>query len=68
MSSMEAEYIALFYLIQDIIWTRQLLCDLHFTRRSPTRVFIDNKSARDLAMNPVHHQRSKHIDQISLDT
>jgi hypothetical protein len=25
-------------------------------------VLIDNKSARQLAENPVHHQRSKHID------
>ena len=23
---------------------------------------IDNKSGRDLPLNPVHHQRSKHID------
>lgn len=25
-------------------------------------LLIDNKSAIDLAHNPVHHQRSKHID------
>jgi hypothetical protein len=28
----------------------------------PTTVYIDNSSARQLAMNPVHHQHSKHID------
>ena len=61
-SSMEVEYIACFLAIQDIVWIRQLLKVLDLERYSPTRVFIDNSSARQLAMNPVHHQRSKHID------
>jgi hypothetical protein len=29
---------------------------------SRPRAYIDNKSARQLAENPAHHQRSKHID------
>ena len=37
-------------------------CILGLTRNKPTPVSIDNKSAKDLALNPVHHQRSKHID------
>lgn len=61
-SSMEAEYISCFYAIQEIVWIRQLLTDLGLQRSQPTRVFIDNKSARLLAQNPVFHQRSKHID------
>jgi hypothetical protein len=61
-SSMEAEYIACFFAIQDIVWIRQLLKDLGLERTLPTSVHIDNKSARQLAENPVHHQRSKHID------
>ena len=61
-SSMEAEYIACFFPIQDIVWIRQLLKDLGLERTLPTSVHIDNKSARQLAENPVHHQRSKHID------
>jgi hypothetical protein len=59
---MEAGYIARFFAIQDIVWIRQLLKDLGLERTLPTRVHIDNKSARQLAENPVHHQRSKHID------
>ena len=39
-----------------------LLDDLKLTRTQPTRVYIDNKSARLLLLNPVHHARSKHID------
>jgi hypothetical protein len=61
-SSMEAEYIACFFAIQDIVWIRQLLKDLGLERTLPTSVHIDNKSARQLAENPAHHQRSKHID------
>ena len=45
-----------------MVWIRQLLKDLRLERTLPTRVYIDNKSARQLAENPVHHQRSKHID------
>ena len=47
---------------QDVVWIRQLLKDIDLKRSRPTKVFIDNQSARQLAMNPVHHQRSKHID------
>jgi hypothetical protein len=36
--------------------------DLSQERTLPTSVHIDNKSARQLAENPVYHQRSKHID------
>ena len=61
-SSMEAEYIACFYAVQEVVWIRQLLADVGLVRSKPTSVFIDNSSARMLAQNPVHHQRSKHID------
>jgi hypothetical protein len=63
-SSMEAEYIAFFFAIQDIVWIRQLLKDLGLERTLPTSVHIDNKSARQLAENPVYRQRSKHIIDI----
>ena len=61
-SSMEAEYIACFFVIQAVTWIRALLHSLGLVSKVPTTVRIDNKSARDLALNPVHHQRSKHID------
>ena len=59
---MEAEYLACFFAIQDVMWICQLLKDIDLERSRPTRVYIDNQSARQIAMNPVHHQRSKHID------
>ena len=61
-SSMEAEYIACYYLVQDIVWLRDVLHELGLLDPSPTTVYIDNTSARTLALNPVFHARSKHID------
>jgi len=61
-SSMEAEYVACFFCLQEVAWIRQLLKDIGMERDFPTHVHIDNRSARQLAENPVHHQRSKHID------
>jgi len=60
-SSMEAEYMAAYALIQEICWLRGVLSELGFNSDEPTRVYMDSKSAIDLANNPVHHKRSKHI-------
>jgi hypothetical protein len=57
---MEAEYIALYYVTQDIVWFHALLIGLEII--GPTTIFIDYTRARSLAYNPAHHSRSKHID------
>ncbi|KAF2363622.1 Reverse transcriptase RNA-dependent DNA polymerase [Trinorchestia longiramus] len=59
LSSCEAEYIAL--PVQEGIFLKQLLCDMD-GYDEPVGIFVDNRGAIDLAKNPVHHQRSKHID------
>jgi hypothetical protein len=61
-SSMEAEYMALYAVIQDICWLRGLMSEIGFELNEPTQVLVDSQSAIDLAHNPVHHQRSKHIN------
>jgi hypothetical protein len=61
-SSMEAEYIAAFYALQEIVWTKGLMKELGFNYNSPVDLYIDNQSAIKLATNPVYHKRSKHID------
>lgn len=43
-------------------WLRNLLGQLMEEYSGPVVLFIDNKSAIDLARNPVFHGRSKHID------
>ena len=59
---MTAECLACFYAIQDIVWIRHLLKDIDLECTRPPKVFIDIQSARQLAMSPVHHQRSKHMN------
>ena len=44
------------------IWLRNLLSQLSDMKQGPMTLYIDNKSAIDLARNPVFHGRSKHID------
>ena len=63
-SSCEAEYISLSACINEIVWIISFLSELGFASRIsyPIPIYCDNKSARDLAYNPVHHDRTKHID------
>jgi len=60
-SSTEAEYRALSSVSSEVIWLRRLL--LHFEITIPSvMLFCYSKSAIDLASNPAHRERSKHID------
>ena len=62
LSSCEAEYVAITHAVQEAKFIRQLLADIQGGDKIPITLHVDNKSAIDLANNPVHHQRSKHID------
>ena len=61
-STAEAEYVALCEMTKEIVWMRGLLLELGFAVKEPTVINEDNQAAVALAKNPVHHQRSKHID------
>jgi hypothetical protein len=61
LSSAEAEYMALAHGTQEVIFLRELLKEIGFAQ-GPTRMNIDNQAAEQMANNPVHHQRTKHID------
>lgn len=63
LSSTEAEYMALTDASREAIWWRSILSELLPINLShPTVIHYDNKGAGELAMNPCHHSRSKHID------
>jgi Reverse transcriptase (RNA-dependent DNA polymerase)/gag-polypeptide of LTR copia-type/Integrase core domain/GAG-pre-integrase domain/Zinc knuckle len=63
MSSTEAEYMALFAVIQEVVWMKRLLCDIaHGYEDQEIIVYQDNKSAILLASNPTQHSRTKHIN------
>ena len=61
-SSCEAEYIALSELVKELLWLKNLLTELTIPFKLPFLVYVDNKAARELAENPIRHNRSKHID------
>jgi hypothetical protein len=60
-SSTEAEYMALTEGVNEAIYLRQLLEDLHLPQNQPTIIHEDNQGALKLASNPMHHRRTKHI-------
>lgn len=63
LSSTEAEYMALTDAARECIWWRSIMKELGFIdSSSPKAIHYDNKGAGELAMNPCHHSRSKHID------
>lgn len=62
LSSCEAEFMAATGAACQAIWLRKLLSVVTGSEIGPVTLYIDNKSAIDLAKNPVFHGRSKHID------
>ncbi|XP_074337179.1 secreted RxLR effector protein 161-like [Apium graveolens] len=62
LSSCEAEFMAATAAACQCIWLNKVLSQILDAKPGPVVIYIDNKSAIDLAKNPVFHGRSKHID------
>lgn len=60
-STAEAEYRALASTIAELIWYTHLLKSLGYLLPTPT-LHYDNKSALNIAKNPVFYHRTKHIE------
>eukprot|EP00965_Chrysotila_dentata_P093616 3093536-Pleurochrysis_carterae.AAC.1 len=63
LSSCEAEIVAASEATKEAVYLRSLFAELGLPQPEPTPLSMDNKSAIDLAYNPEHHQRTKHIDR-----
>jgi hypothetical protein len=61
-SSAEAEYRAIVNGVAEATWLRQLLHELQTLSSRCTLVYCDNISAVYLSINPVQHQRTKHVE------
>ncbi|XP_060670003.1 retrovirus-related Pol polyprotein from transposon RE1 isoform X5 [Ziziphus jujuba] len=61
-SSIESEYRAMSSACSEIVWLRRLLSELGFPRADPTPLYADNMSAIRITVNPVLHERTKHIE------
>jgi hypothetical protein len=62
LSSCEAEYIAAATAACQAVWLARLLAEVQSSVVSKPVIWVDNKSTISLVKNPVHHDRSKHID------
>jgi hypothetical protein len=62
LSSYEAEYVAAAIGACQGVWLRGLLGELLGDAPLKTKLLVDNISAIALSKNPVHHDRTKHID------
>ena len=63
LSSCEAEIVAASEAAKEATYFGRFLEELGDGDGSPVELGVDNRAARDLAYNPEHHERTKHIDR-----
>jgi hypothetical protein len=61
-SSAEAEYRAMASTVSELIWIKQLLNGIGMSVSQPIKMYCDNQATRHIALNPVFHERTKHIE------
>ncbi|KAK6140952.1 hypothetical protein DH2020_025306 [Rehmannia glutinosa] len=61
LSTAEAEYISAAFCCTQLLWMKQTLADYKCSFEN-VPIFCDNISAINIAQNPVHHNRTKHIE------
>jgi len=62
LSTTEAEYVAAVAAGQELAWLRNLFYEMGYKPTRPSKLYIDNQSAVQVAKNPEHHGRLKHLD------
>ncbi|KAK0580519.1 hypothetical protein LWI29_002881 [Acer saccharum] len=61
-SSAEAEFRAMAQGVCELLWLKIILEDLKVKWEGPMKLYCDNKSAINIAHNPVQHDKTKHIE------
>lgn len=62
LSSAEAEYRAMRFTTCELKWDRELLACFGVTHDGPISLFYDSQAALHIVVNPVFHERTKHIE------
>lgn len=60
-STAEAEFIAATAAVNQALWLRKILSDLHLEQEATTEVMVDNQAAIAISKNPVFHGKTKHF-------
>jgi hypothetical protein len=61
-STAEAKYRAISQGLSEMLWVMGLLLEIKVLRQDPLNVWCGNKSAINIANNPVQRDRTKHVD------
>ncbi|KAK6136992.1 hypothetical protein DH2020_029267 [Rehmannia glutinosa] len=61
LSTAKAEYISTAFCCTQLLWIKQTLADYKCSFKN-VPIFCDNISAINITQNPVHHNRTKHIE------
>ena len=59
----ELEFRAIAQGLYELLWLKIILDDLRIKWDGPMKLYCDNKSAIDIAHNPMQHDRTKHIEK-----
>ncbi|KAK3006834.1 hypothetical protein RJ639_015528 [Escallonia herrerae] len=62
LSSAEAEFRGMAKGLCELLWLKGLLAEIGYSSKSSMNMFCDNKSAIQIAENPVQHDRTKHVE------
>ena len=60
-STAEAEYVAATAAVNQALWIRKLMTNLHMEQQDSTQIFVDNQAAISISNNPVFHGKTKHF-------
>ena len=60
-STTKAEYVAATTTVNQTIWLRRILADLHMEQKEPTKILVDNQTVISISNNPIFHGRTKHF-------
>ena len=61
-SSTELEFRVIAQGLCELLWLKIILDDLRIKWDYPMKLYYDNKSAINIAHNPIQHDRTKHIE------
>ena len=60
-STAGAKYAAVIVAINQAIWIRKILADLHMNQLELTKIYVDNQAVISIANNPMFYGRTKHF-------
>ena len=64
-SSAEAKFRVIAQVLCELLWLKIILDDLRIKWDGPMKLYCDNKSAINIAHNPIQHNRTKQIGRAS---